>query len=63
MLLYLVDQLQQINPSAGTVVAIAGFIGEVTYVDAIANYDNGITTEKGVGKPSTGCIMGTQSMY
>ena len=31
-----------INPAADTVVAIAGFIGRATYVDAIANYDNGI---------------------
>lgn len=57
-----------INPAAGAVVAIAGFIGGVTYVDAIANCDNGITTGKGVrvtgwGKPSTGCIMGVQARY
>ncbi|ELU5588341.1 hypothetical protein SCB17_002827 [Clostridium perfringens] len=31
-----------INSVVGTVVVTAEFIGRATYVDAIANYDNGI---------------------
>lgn len=57
-----------INSTAGAVVAIAGFIGCVIYVDAIANYDNGITTGKcvrvtGWGKSSTRCIVYVQARY
>ena len=62
------SEIQTFNMFAGAVVAIAGFIGGVTYVDAITNCDNGITTGKGVrvtgwDKPSTGCIMGVQARY